>query len=139
MKRRRYLLETNIISNLARQPQGNVAQRIQEVGVKQIAISIIVACEVRFGVAKSGSTRLAERLDLILGEIEQLPFAPPADVHYAEIRWQLERTGKPIGRNDLLIAAHARALGFVLVTDNEQELTRVPQLTVENWLRAREP
>lgn len=63
-----------------------------------------------------------------------LPLEAPADEYYGAIRHQLERAGTPIGPNDLLIAAHARALGLTLVTDNVREFTRVPQLSVENWL-----
>jgi tRNA(fMet)-specific endonuclease VapC len=130
----RYLFDTNTVSHLARHPRGSVAQRIAEVGVDQIAISIVVACEIRFGVVKSGSKRLAERLDVLLGEITQLPLERPVDEHYADIRSELERAGTPIGPNDLLIAAHARALGLILVTDNEKEFSRVPGLAIENWL-----
>jgi tRNA(fMet)-specific endonuclease VapC len=132
----RYLFDTSIVSHLARHPRGPVAQRITQVGVDQIAISIVVACEIRFGVVKSGSKRLAERLDIILKEITQLPLEQPVDEHYADIRSQLERAGTPIGPNDLLIAAHARALGLILVTDNEKEFSRVQGLAIENWVRS---
>jgi tRNA(fMet)-specific endonuclease VapC len=97
---------------------------------------VIVACEVRFGAAKSGSRRLAKRLDQLLQEITQLPLEPPVARHYADIRAHLERRGTPIGPNDLFIAAHARALDAVLVTDNEREFSRVPRLSVENWRRS---
>lgn len=135
MSHQGYLLDTNIISELARNPRGPVANRISAVGVDMVAVSIVVACEVRFGVAKGASTRLAERLDFLLDEIEQLPMDRPVDEHYAEIRAALENAGTPIGPNDLLIASHARALGRVLVTNNEREFGRVPGLVVENWLR----
>jgi tRNA(fMet)-specific endonuclease VapC len=131
----RYLLDTNIVSDLAREPQGHVARRVVTVGVERIAVSVIVACELRFGAAKSGSRRLAKRIDLLLDEIPQLPLEAPVAAHYADIRTRLERAGTPIGPNDLLIAAHARALGCVLVTDNERELARVPRLAIENWRR----
>ncbi len=132
----RYLLDTNMVSHVARNPHGPVAQRLVDVGVERIAISVVVACEIRYGLAKSRSKRLTERLNLILGEITQLPLEGPVDEHYAEIRSRLERAGTPIGPNDLLIAAHARALGLIVVTDNEKEFSRVPGLAVENWLRA---
>ncbi len=135
MSHQGYLLDTNIMSALARNPTGLIARRIAEVGVEKIAVSIVVACEIRFGVAKGVSKRLAERLDALLSEIEPLPMERPVDEHYAEIRAALENAGTPIGPNDLLIAAHARALDFVLVTDNEREFGRVPGLAVENWLR----
>ncbi len=130
-----YLLDTNIVSALARDTKGPVARRIREVGVERIAVSVVVACEIRFALSKGVSERLAERLDILLGEIEQLPMERPVDDHYADIRAALERTGTPIGPNDLFIAAHARALEMVLVTGNEREFSRVPGLVVENWLR----
>lgn len=130
-----YLLDTNIVSDLVRRPGGPVVQRIAEVGADRIAISVIVACEIRFGLAKSGSQRLIQNMERVLEQIEVLPMEAPVEEHYADIRTALERAGTPIGPNDLLIAAHARALGLTLVTDNESEFARVPGLKVENWLR----
>lgn len=130
----RYLLDTNIVSDLVRHPTGSVMQRIAQLGAEQVCISIVVACEVRFGAAKSGSQRLARQLELVLGQLESLPLELPVEEHYADIRNTLERAGTPIGPNDLLIAAHARALGLTLVTDNVREFSRVPGLVVENWL-----
>ncbi|MBS1225356.1 MAG: putative nucleic acid-binding protein, contains domain [Proteobacteria bacterium] len=130
----RYLLDTNMVSDLARHPDGRVVRRIAAVGVERIGISIIVACELRFGVIKSGSQRLARHVNLVLEQVAILPLEPPVEEHYADIRNTLERAGTPIGPNDLLIAAHARALGLMLVTDNVREFSRVPGLRVENWL-----
>lgn len=133
---RGYLLDTNTVSDLARNPAGPVARRVREIGVDKLAVSIVVVCEIRFGMAKAISKRLAERLDILLDQIEHIPLERPVDEHYAAIRLALERAGAPIGPNDLLIAAHARSLDFVLVTDNEREFSRVPGLAIENWLRA---
>jgi len=130
-----YLLDTNIVSDLVRRPGGPVVQRIAEVGAERIAISLIVACEIRFGLAKSGSQRLIQNMERVLEQIEVLPMEAPVEEHYADIRTRLERAGTPIGPNDLLIAAHARALDLTLVTDNDREFARVPGLKVENWLR----
>lgn len=129
-----YLLDTNIVSDLLRHPGGDVARHIARLGDDQVCISIVVACELRFGAAKSGSQRLARQLELVLGELEILSLEPPVEEHYADIRNTLERAGTPIGPNDLLIAAHARALGLTLVTGNLGEFSRVPGLLVENWL-----
>lgn len=131
----RFLLDTNIVSDLIRAPQGRVAGRIRVVGEALVRTSIIVAAELRFGARKLGSSRLTERLEAVLGVLEVVPFAPPADAAYAQIRARLEQAGMPIGGNDLLIAAQAIALGDVIVTDNEQEFARVEGLVVENWLR----
>jgi tRNA(fMet)-specific endonuclease VapC len=67
--------------------------------------------------------------------MEVLPFEAPADKTYALIRARLEKSGRPIGANDLLIASHAMALGYTLVTDNEREFSRIKDLAQENWLR----
>lgn len=134
MAERRYLLDTNILSHLVRQPQGPVATRIASVGEEKVFTSIIVACELRYGAAKRASARLTRQVETVLAALEILPFEADADRHYAAIRTALERRDTPIGANDMLIAAHARALHAVCVTDNTSEFKRVPALKVENWL-----
>lgn len=130
----RYLLDTNIVSDMARHPRGPVARRVTAVGVERIGVSIVVACEIRFGLVKRPVPRLTRHLEQLLGSFALLNLEPPVEEHYADIRNTLERAGTPIGPNDLLIAAHARALGLILVTDNWREFSRVPGLVVENWL-----
>lgn len=130
----RYLLDTNIISDLVRRPRGSVADRISEVGEEAVCTSIVVAAELRYGAAKSGSSRLADRVELLLSALEILPLESPVDHHYAEIRHHLAEQGTPIGPNDLLIAAHAIASDLTLVTANTREFGRVPSLRIENWL-----
>jgi tRNA(fMet)-specific endonuclease VapC len=131
----RRLLDTNILSDLVRNPQGRVAARIAEAGEAAICTSILVAAELRFGAAKKRSDRLTVQLESILSAIDIQPFDAPADAAYAELRAQLEAAGAPIGANDMLIAAHALATRCILVTDNEREFGRVAGLTIENWLR----
>ena len=133
MAARSYLLDTNMISQLVRQPQGPVAARIAAVGEDRVVTSIVVACELRYGAVKRGSRRLTRQVEAVLGAIAILPLEAGSD-HYAAIRMALERKGTPIGANDMLIAAQARAIGAVCVTDNVAEFKRVPALTVENWL-----
>ena len=132
----RYLLDANVLSVLVRDPRGPITQRVRDVGEDNVCTSIIVASELRYGAAKKGSVRLLGQLEAVLNVIEVLPLEPPVDVVYGELRAQLEREGQPIGGNDLLIAAHALALGHTVVTDNEREFRRVSELLVENWLRA---
>ena len=74
------------------------------------------------------------QIEAILGSVQVLAFDVPADTEYGEIRAQLEAAGKPIGPNDLLIAAHASAIGAILVTGNAGEFGRVHRLQIENWL-----
>lgn len=130
----RYMLDTNIISDLIRNPQGRAAKEIARVGEDNVCTSIIVAAELRYGCAKSGSKRLTKAVEVLLTEIDVLPFDVPADNEYAGIRSALETAGTPIGGNDLLIAAHARATGATVVTNNANEFKRVRGLKVENWL-----
>ncbi len=131
----RYLLDTNILSSLIRDPQGRIAERIKVVGEQSICTSIVVAAELRYGAAKKASPRLSEQVDAVLGVIEILPLELPADEIYGSIRTELELAGTPIGGNDLLIAAHAITLDLTLVSDNEREFARVAGLRVENWLK----
>ncbi|MBV8635648.1 MAG: type II toxin-antitoxin system VapC family toxin [Burkholderiaceae bacterium] len=129
-----YLLDTNIISDMIRNPDGPVARRIDQIGPKEIFTSIIVAAELRYGCAKKGSPKLLAKVEGMLETIPVLPLDIPADVDYAVIRAELEVAGQPIGMNDLLIAAHTYALGLTLVTDNTREFGRIRGLKVENWL-----
>jgi tRNA(fMet)-specific endonuclease VapC len=131
----RYLLDTNIVSDLVRNPQGRVAQHIRKVGEAQVCTSIIVAAELRYGAAKKGSPRLSAQLEAVLGALEVLPFETPADAAYGLLRTRLEQAGRPIGVHDLLLAAQALALSYAIVTDNEKEFARVADLRLENWLR----
>jgi tRNA(fMet)-specific endonuclease VapC len=130
----RYMLDTNIISDLIRNPQGKAAKRIARVGEDNIYTSIIVAAELRYGCAKSGSKRLLKAVEDLLGEITVLAFDAPADAEYGAIRSELEASGTPIGSNDLLIAAHACASGATIVTANANKFKRISGLKVENWL-----
>ncbi len=130
----RFLLDTNIISDLVKHPQGAVFENISRVGEENIFTSIVVACELRFGASKKGSEALTRYIESILDNIEVLPFEQPADEHYGNLRNALEKAGELIGPNDVLIAAHALALDAVVVTANLREFSRVPGLKVENWL-----
>ena len=131
-----YLLDTNILSDLVRHPQGRIAQCIAAVGETSVCTSMIVAGEMRFGAAKRGASRLVAQVEAILAVMEVLPFDVPADREYAKLRLYLEQAGTPIGPNDMLIAAHALATDCILVTANVSEFSRVPGLAVENWLEA---
>nr|CAA6829564.1 MAG: VapC toxin protein [uncultured Thiotrichaceae bacterium] len=130
----RYLLDTNAISDLMKNPQGRTAKHIAQVGEEAVCTSIIVAAELEFGVQKKGSAKLQERLSVILSAIDVLPLEKPAEAKYGDLRYHLEKQGTPIGGNDLLIAAHALSLGLCVVTQNVREFERVPELSVENWL-----
>src|SRR5258707_5092766 len=130
-----YLLDTNVVSDVVRNPRGSAATQLRRGGHSEVCISIIVAAELRFGIAQGGPPETAQKIIQILRQLSIMPFESPADHHYAELRLALEKAGKPIGANDMLIAAHTLALGCTLVTDNEREVSRVPGIAMENWLR----
>jgi len=129
-----YLLDTNILSDFIKHPTGKIFSKIKEVGEQNICTSIIVACELQFGVQKNNSKRLKERIALAFELIPILPLMPNIEQDYARIRTYLERQGTPIGGNDLLIASHALSLNLTVVTANIKEFSRIPNLKVENWL-----
>ncbi|MCP5245996.1 MAG: type II toxin-antitoxin system VapC family toxin [Burkholderiales bacterium] len=130
----RYLLDTNILSDLVRKPRGIIAEKISDVGEDAVCTSIIVASELRFGAIKSGSKPLQQQVDLILSVLTILPLKTPADNHYGNIRFRLGVQGTPIGPNDMFIAAHALTAALIVVTANIKEFSRVPDLVIENWL-----
>lgn len=134
-----YLLDTNIVSALMREPQGIAAaaltDRLERKPQSRLCTSIVAACELRYGVMRRASRKLATQLEAVLADLEMLPMDEPADRHYGKLRTDLEKAGTPIGPNDLFIAAQALAHNLTLVTDNVREFERVPHLKIENWLR----
>jgi tRNA(fMet)-specific endonuclease VapC len=137
-----WLLDTNIISGLMREPTGliavRLAQNLQQIEGAQIGTSVIVDCELRFGLAKNSSDKLLEAYRVTMAAIKLFNFESAAVQRYANLRHYLEGQGTPIGPNDMLIAAHALALNCTLVTANEDEFRRVPGLRVENWTKTRQ-
>lgn len=131
------MLDTNILSDMMRNPRGaaNIAlqRRLVEQPDLQVAASVVVDCEIRFGLQRKGSVKLDKAYADLLQVVEILPLEGGVAPHYTRIRIHLEQVGTPIGPNDTLIAAHALALDATLVTADE-EFRRVPGLKVENWL-----
>lgn len=131
-----WLLDTNAVSEIVRDPFGRIAQKVEAAATNEICTSIIVACELHFGAEKRGAAKLTERIENTLKNFDVQPLGTDADRHYARLRADLERKGTPIGRNDMLIAAHALALDAVLVTANTREFARIEGLKLENWLES---
>lgn len=129
-----WLLDTNTLSEMMRNPSGPLANKIGATDNNDLCTSIIVACELRFGAEKRGSRKLTESVEATIEDFDVQPLTEDADRHYARLRSDLERKGTPIGQNDMLIAAHALALGAVLVTANTREFSRIEGLKLENWL-----
>jgi tRNA(fMet)-specific endonuclease VapC len=129
-----FMLDTNIVSAIVRDPRGKVFERLIEVGEENAFISIITHGEIWYGVKKNGSEELSRKVSAVTRRLQVVPLNLPTDQRYADVRLAL-RQGNNIGPNDVWIAAHALALDAVLVTDNEREFSRVPGLKLENWLR----
>jgi tRNA(fMet)-specific endonuclease VapC len=127
------MLDTNIISDMVKNPRGLAAQRARAHQV-EICTSIIVAAELRYGCSKKLSPVLLRKVEEILDEIGVLALDVPADSDYGGLRCELEAAGQPIGGNDLFIAAHAYSLRLTLVTANVREFSRIRGLNIENWL-----
>lgn len=133
-----YLLDTNIVSYFLRGASPTLNQRILDSAPEALAISIISAGELRYGLNRLTPSRraaqLAHQLDALLTAVAVLALPPEAAQHYGTARSQLEAAGTPIGGNDLWIAAHALSQDLTLVTNNTREFERVPGLRVENWV-----
>ena len=130
----RYLLDTNIVIYVIKKRPMEVLKTFNT-NSGRMAISSITLAELFHGAEKS--SRCAENLAVIddfTSRLEVLPYTPKAAQHYGSIRAALEKSGEPIGVNDLHIAAHARSEGLVLVTNNLKEFERVPSLETENWI-----
>ncbi|MEP6566035.1 MAG: type II toxin-antitoxin system VapC family toxin [Mesorhizobium sp.] len=130
----RFMLDTNIISDMIRNPAGKAASAMARKGDAAVCTSIVVASELRYGCARKGSAKLLKKVEELLAEIPVLPLDVPVDTEYGALRAGLEAAGRTIGHNDLFIAAHACALGSTLVTANTGEFSRIEGLKVENWL-----
>lgn len=131
----RYLLDTNIISEVVKNPTGLAAERLKQIDPAELGTSVIVCSELRFGCRKVGAKRLERDYEEFLESLRIEDWCVPLDDLYADIRSAAERTGKSVGAMDLLIAAHAIALDAILVTGNEREFSYVPGLKIENWLK----
>jgi len=130
----RYMLDTNVISDLIKDPFGKVASHIRQLEKNMVCTSIIVAGELQYGAIKKANAHLTERVNKILQTIPVLMLNQQHATTYSRIRAELEKRGEPIGMNDLWIAAHALAERKILVTPNIWEFCRVSDLIVENWL-----
>jgi tRNA(fMet)-specific endonuclease VapC len=134
----KYLLDTNIVSYFLRDASPGLSQHILDSTPDTLAISVISAGELRYGLSKlptsKRATELANRLDALLAAIPVLPLPADAAQHYGNTRAQLEAAGTRIGSNDLWIAAHALAQNLTLVTNNTREFERVQGLKLESWL-----
>lgn len=132
----KYILDTDICIYIAKHQPPSVHQKFKRLKVGSVGMSVVTYGELRFGANKSQHSEKAHQMiDELSRLIKPLEMPTPVSDFYGEIRHYLQKKGKPIGGNDLWIAAHARAMGLVLVTNNVSEFSRVPSLKVENWVR----
>ncbi len=130
----RFLLDTNICIYIIKKKPSKVLQKFKTYNVGDIGISSITVAELEYGVQKSQFPQKNQKaLDQFLLPLKIAEFNHAATIMYGEIRVRLEKQGTPIGSLDTLIAAHAMSLKVILVTNNEKEFKRVPNLKLENW------
>lgn len=127
------MLDTNICIYLINDRPPHVRSRFDQYQLGEVGISVVTACELAYGIAKSGSARNRAALETFLLPLEIAPFEDGVIWRYAELRADLARCGVPIGALDMQIAAHALQLGSTLVTNNTREFSRVSGLSLENW------
>ena len=131
----KFLLDTNICIYLIKQKPPEVLQKFNTYQVGDIGISSISVAELKFGVQKSQFTNKNDRaLEKFLLPLQIVDFNRAAADTYGTVRAMLEKKGTPIGSLDTLIAAHALSLGVILITHNEKEFNRVPNLKLDNWV-----
>ena len=130
----RYLLDTNVCVDYLNGRYPQVIKRLQEVLPSDVVVSVIAVAELRYGADKSGRPQENhQRLNLLFEDLASLEFDLDSASEYGKVRSELERTGTPIGPNDMLIAAQARAHDLILVTDNLGEFERIDRLRIESW------
>jgi len=131
-----YMLDTNVCIYIIKQKPADVIERFKQTDISEISISSITLSELFYGVSKSSKPEQNfMALTQFVAPLEILPFGGEASQFYGDLRAYLEKQGTPIGSLDMLIAAHALSLASTLVTNNEKEFNRVPNLNIENWLK----
>ena len=130
-----YMLDTNICIYIMKRKPAEVLTRLKEAWEDGVALSSVTLAELEFGVCHSANpAKNEEALLRFLLPFTVLPFGEEAAAVYGHIRHELQSKGTPIGPMDMLIAAHAKSEGLILVTHNVREFSRVPGLSVENWV-----
>lgn len=130
-----YMLDTDTCAFIMRGPSENLRQKLLATPMEKQSISVVTLAELLYGVRLSSKpAQNREALGAFIKYVSVFDWPEDAAEDYAEIRAHLQKKGQMIGANDLMIAAHARSVGAVLVTNNEREFRRVPGLKVENWL-----
>ena len=131
----KYMLDTNIIAYIRNSKPEGVLEHFKKYSAGELCISAITLAELEYGICNSSRPEQNQFALLgLLSKIDILPFDDTAALEYGKIRYELKQKGQMIGANDLLIAAHAKALNLILVTNNVKEFERVEGLQIENWV-----
>ena len=131
----KYLIDTNICIYIMNNRPIDVIKRFKKVNMGEIGVSTVTISELQYGVSKSQHRKKNQtRLNEFIAPLIILPYDSNAAKTYGDIRYNLEKTGQPIGPLDLLIAAHAMSHGLIIVTNNDKEFSRIKDLRVENWV-----
>ena len=131
----RYLLDTNIVSFHIRQSSPTLQRRLKRIRADRVALSVVTEMEIRYGLARNPGLRVRPLIEAFLSGMTILPIDSKVAAVYARVRTTLEARGRPIGPLDLMIGAHARAIGATLVTANVGEFRRIPGLKIADWSR----
>ncbi|HFU76518.1 MAG TPA: type II toxin-antitoxin system VapC family toxin, partial [Arcobacter sp.] len=130
-----YLLDTNIVSYIVKNQNYKLIDKLEEESKSHtLGVSTITVAELYHGIIKKGSEKLAYKVTNVLLPLTKYDFDESAAFEYGKIKSDIEKSGKIIGSNDMLIASHAKALKATLVTNNIKEFERIPELQVENWI-----
>jgi tRNA(fMet)-specific endonuclease VapC len=127
-----FMLDTDISSYIIKRRPATLLERFEK-HAETLSVSVMTAAELRFGAEKAGRPKLVELVEAYLERLAILDWTNEVSGHYARIRSELERSGKPIGNMDLLIASHAVSQRMILVTNNLKHFSNVPGLKVEAW------
>ena len=131
-----FMLDTDICIYIIKRKPLRVLDRLKKAEISEITISSITLSELLFGVSKSSKPEQnLMALTQFVAPLDILPYGDEAAQYYGELRAHLEKQGTPIGSLDMLIAAHALSISGTLITNNEKEFNRVPNLNIENWVR----
>lgn len=132
----RFMLDTNTCIYIIKKKPPDVIERFIQTEISQIGISSITLSELSYGVSKSSKPEQNQiALAQFVAPLEILPYGDDAAQYYGTLRTHLEKQGTPIGSLDMLIAAHALSTDCTLVTNNEKEFVRIPNLKIENWVK----
>ena len=132
----KFMLDTNTCVYIIKRKPAKVIERFKQTKISHIGISSIILSELLYGVSKSSKPEQNQvALTQFLAPLEILPYGDEAAQYYGDLRAHLEKHGTPIGSLDMLIAAHALSIDCTLITNNEKEFFRIPNLKIDNWAK----